>query len=78
MIPPVDIGLVDVRPVRADESPDGEGWDLGLFFRCGCILEVEDAFNSLLRTCSDEHRNIWLGLADIVIYVDNAPEEQTS
>ena len=55
-----DFGIFAVREITAQESPDGEPWDIGMVFRCGCILETEDAFNSLLRTCSEEHRKIWL------------------
>lgn len=55
-----DLGIKDVRPITDDEAHDGIGWDMGVIFRCGCILEIEDAFNSLANICSAEHERIWL------------------
>lgn len=58
-----DFGIEDVRPITGEESGDGEGWDIGIVFGCGCILETEDAFNSLQRHCSEEHLDIWMGVS---------------
>lgn len=47
-----DFGLEKAEPY--------DDWDLVWFFFCGCILEVEDAFNGLLRCCNKEHWDIWM------------------